>query len=352
MSLTGGEAMAECSYGGETSEIVKHHSSEKCHSICQPCLDRVETWPTFRLLECGYIKTVGPKRDHLREYIRTVFLLAQAFIKKEPVPGLSKAQLECVRNSPLGSYRRFESLSRSPVKEWMPVKLEPESIVWYGSKPEMSYNYYDGVHRVCLACAQDSPVRVWFPKPSYKTCRDRQYQTLVLPDTILKGERDCDRWPLLPREEIEGKSILEIACNSAMDGIMNSVLSEHPAPYVGYDKDGEAIEDARSVAGAWGLSDDQFRVEPMPVQEVEKFPKASALFFFSASKVVHPNDFIRAFGDSGAKTIFFETHNQHNDPSSWFILSMKEIQWTEIGRTEHVFGGPKVRSLYIGRRTL
>ena len=117
--------MTECSYCGEPSEIVKHHSSEKCHSICKPCLDRVEAWPALRLLERGH--TV---------YIRTVFHLAQTFLKKEPIPNLSKAQLESVRNTPSDMYRRFESLAESPAFEWMPVKLEPnkEYEIWINSE--------------------------------------------------------------------------------------------------------------------------------------------------------------------------------------------------------------------------
>ena len=340
--------MNVCSYCDEQNEIVKSFSSEKCNAICGDCMDRVELVAPNAMME----SLGGPD-----PYIRGVFAAASQFSRGKSITAIPQSDTSTGR-SEKDFISRFTSLMQVGSDDWMPVNVHGtpvgrRTLLRYGVRPMPDLGRYDGVHRVCLACATGQLVPVYVPPPEYESVRERQYQTLVLPGAILPGERDCDRWQLFPKDEIADKSILELGCNSAMNGILNCVLSDD-ATHIGYDQDAEAIEDGNAVAELWDVSD-RVELHACDATTVETFPAADVLFFLSVSNVINNDTFFRALKQSGAKTIFLETHNQHDDPNSWSIMHRRDgcmyqcIEWTELGRTSIVQGGPMIRSLFMGK---
>lgn len=342
----------ECHYCGKENNIVKSFPSEGCSRICQVCLDQTRLIPLDKLLapfskdmyrawlwrEC-YLFLSNPKSDLKIEFWDASYHLT-------PPEGRMYSDRDKG-----ASRNRWRSLLRANVKDWMPIKVEPKVNFEYGVTPHYDKTYFDGMHRATLAEALgEKEIRAWV-RPSTFTVDEfaaqtgrAPYQTLVLPDGFIPGERPSDRWELIPRIYACG-TILDLACNVGMNGTMAAVLNRL-AKYHGFDKDKNAVELGRRIAQTWNVSE-IVHIECEDINTKQEWPKADIIWFFSCSKVIGFSALMTAAIKSGARLILLETHNMHDDPDSARILA-QPWEWEYCGNTHVVTGGPATRRLFAG----
>ena len=337
-----------CSYCNAEAEIVKSFPSESTSAICGPCMSMVTMVSPSDMFAHGI-----PYDTRLVTVARN--FLSEPRVTLEPMPlaegEVAQRDMAYRHRDWTASRNRFRSLVQTPAKDWMPIKVRVKVSVVPGKAHERKVVEIDGIHRLCLAIACGVPEIPCFVVPSsYRVVppdgRALSYQTLVLPDGIMSGERPADRWPLIPYQAVVGRSILDLACNNGVDGTMLCHFDCF-ARYVGLDRDEDAIRIGKDVATAWNVSDRaEHRVAD--VNEMATFPRADVVWMFSAAKVIRLEAFFRAVNLSGAESVIFESHNLHDDEASAQILALP-WEWRWLGSTATVCGGPNVRRVWIGK---
>lgn len=330
--------MSKCSYCGKDAEISEHFHSESTSTLGKCCVSRIE-W-------------LKPEQFFFGEFYQANLyrlakeLLAERALSLEPEP-LPEEPGTARDNA--AHRNRFRSLLKAKPVDWMPIGVDPKSMhIGYGEDAYALMDYYDGTHRAMLARALGVPkiraiIRMNLER---KINQPKQYQTLIFKDSIYGGSRPDDRWKLLPRGYIEDRDILDLACNSGMNGIVNCVLSKY-STYCGFDKDKDAIDDGIEVAKSWGVSD-RVKLSCVNLIGFKDWPKADVIFYFSCSKVVSPEILKEAIVASGARRVFLETHNIHDDPSSDAVLRWP-LEWDYLGSTANVTDGLYGRRVFTAR---
>jgi len=247
------------------------------------------------------------------------------------------------------SRNRFRSLAQTNASDWMPVKVSPLVLPQFETPLTLSLSKYDGAHRIALAHATGTPaIPVWYPPTTFRPVSKRVYQTLVVPDGIIAGERPPDRWPLLPTEYLKDKRIIDIACNSGQHGILPCVVNGSTSTFTGFEIDIDAVADGNAVAKAWGVQDRaKLVVRDVNATANGPWPQADTICFFSACKPVTFDTFMAAVRGSGAKLCLFESHNLHDDPDAARILALP-WKWKWLGNTATVTGYAHVRRVWAG----
>lgn len=337
-----------CNYCGDVNSIIlRSFPSESQSRICDACSHDVVMLPSDKLWSAT-------------TYQQCILARAMSFLADREITSLDVVKLPDPDVTGVrGGLRdltqtnnRFRSLMRSPPKNWMPIFVSPSphhhgqfSLVQYGHA--FDYSYYDGTHRAMLAraCGVDK-VPVYVKKPALRTKQQSSspYQTLIYRDGIVAGQRPDDRWPLLRGEHLEGKKVLDLAANSGVDGILNCVVSSE-ASYIGFDVDEQAVQDGNAVAESWGVANRAKLVSMDLYKHNGSFPKADVIFFFSCSKVISLEILKRAIVESGARRLYFETHNFHDDQSSVAVLA-EPWNWQWLGSTVTVTGDAPRRRLW------
>lgn len=330
-------------------EIVRSFSSEKCSRICGDCMAQVVMMPPSRLVEhCCH--TFASYQSQLARVAWDMLAQPERILSSEDLPErrTHENRMLCERDS-AASRNRLRSLLTTSPSSWMPILVEPRVAPAWGEPIKLDMSYYDGVHRATLAALVGADaIPVWVRPTRFRVpTAHRVYQTLVLPDGTIDGERPPDRWRLFERTSFDGKRILDLASNAGMHGILACALSPD-ATYHGVDKDADAIEAGRAVAKAWDVGERVTLHVGDANGETVPWPKADTLLFLSCSKVVGFDSFMRAVIESGAEDVLVETHNMHDDPDSERILALP-WRWRFLGCTAHSRGGPYVRRVFVGR---
>jgi hypothetical protein len=340
----------DCQYCGSVSNrIVKSFPSESTSRICCSCIEHVKMVGIDNL--CGDLV----HSSYFSWLSRECYLFIsdpKTNLAEDALPVSTGVMRYFEKRDRLASRNRWRSLLRTPVAEWMPIKISPSMEVEYDKEPRINMCRFDGVHRVSLAKTIGAKsIPAWIPPADFsvedfRTNAGRPpYQMLVLPSGFIKGERTCDRWALIPREFASGV-ILEPACNAGMHGI----LACHMNPltqFYGFDKDKNSIELGRRVSEEWDVIE-RVHLEHADVNAKTGWPIADIIWILSSAKVVSFKTIMDMAIESKARLIVLETHNMHDDPDSDRLLA-QPWGWHYIGNTTQVADGTFTRRLFVGR---
>lgn len=349
-----------CARDVPDAEIVEANTMcTRTHALCAACATHVREvsadWLEAQVLrqDLEHPMEPGQRIDYLTAR-------ARAFLRSPFDPSFATLPEGAAAQAVEHEWRWYH-LVRSPALSWLPLAATPRVRPAFGEPHEIGVADFDGRRRLSAARAWGYPrVRLLMRPPQLAMpTPERQYQTLVGRDQIVEGERPGDRWAWLPASVLRGARIIELGCNSGMDGILACVCGAES--YTGWEVYAPAVEAGRQLAATWGVAD---RVT-LHVADVKatppEIPRADVVCIFSTAIQVGVEAHVRAVEQSGAVHILLETHLL-DDPESIAVMQrlLPPFVWEPLGvcrwlceRDELKHGRPpghKVRRLFLGTR--
>ncbi len=335
-----------CSYClSDGNEIVESHTSyrqgwERGHvtRLCASCSQRVVRLDPKSLLD--EFKRKHAVHADRSQWYETILNQAQNY------------KVDGAQSDSLGS---FAELSKSDFSVWMPMLVKATVSLEVGKPLHVDYSKQwggesgrhnpDGRHRLCASVAWgNSYVRACPVVEHPFEVPDYHYQTLVLRDHIIEGEREFDRWRLWP-QHLRNKSIVECGCAQGQDGIHLSRLAG--CSYVGVDRN---VDLARRLNDYWNC-EAQFIEADMNVK-VPDLPAADVLWIMSSMIQINRDAHMEAFRRVGPSEVYLESHRRDGDPddphTAWYLGSLP-CDWTLLGESGLRVGVPGVRRLFHGK---
>lgn len=166
---------------------------------------------------------------------------------------------------------------------------------------------------------------------------DQPYQTLVYPDKTIKGVRGLDRIDLLKPilQKINPCSVLDICCNTAMDGILG-LVGQYISSYTGIDADKQSTDLGREISTAWKVNANVINTD---ILKLKKFPRANVLFLFSTTRKVMARaiDIVKSVQPT---IIFVENHGSGDFETDNMMkrLNKLKFKFNHIGDIQRIAG--------------
>lgn len=249
------------------------------------------------------------------------------------------------------AFAKFTALRAGSPADWMPLRRLGRVHLAWGAPPTWTPSGdFDGRHRFALADALGVaalPVVDGFAGLHPCAIPRGHYQTVAWPARLVLGWRPADRFALWP-SSLVGQRIVELGCAEGQDGIWAVALGA--AHYFGVDR---RVEVATAFARAWGVADRCTFVGLDLLREWPLIPQAEVLWVLSSVLQLGRACHERALRESGAHTVYVETHRALDDPAdadTRALLAAWPFGWRLLGVSRYggVGGGGAVRHLYAG----
>jgi hypothetical protein len=166
----------------------------------------------------------------------------------------------------------------------------------------------------------------------------------------VEGVRDLARWDRhLSREPWDNRTIVDIGCSSAMDGIL-AVATRGARKLWGCDCDEASVRLGLELASAWRVQDRVFLHHQSAASSLAP-PHADILFLFSVTQRIDPDTLDFFVASTRAPRIYLESHSVDDHATAAFLGRWKKtFAWTEIAKYPQSREGKGERLLYHGTR--
>jgi hypothetical protein len=242
-----------------------------------------------------------------------------------------------------------------PIRNWSPLYARRVADPICCEKPvTWKWHVYDGGHRIAMAIVLGHEKLRVAEKGLIKIADRhiyggaRPYQTLIFPRCLERGERGLERWPFYRREDIIGKSIVDLGCSSGTDGIL--ALLAGAREYTGVEQDGQAIAYGTLMAECWNLQA-RFTIIQAPLSKaMSRLAHVDTLFLLSVARRIPGPDLIAAVARVAAPVIYCEGHGVEVDEITLGLMDGLPYEWEEIGKVPAFAESYLQRTLYRGVR--
>lgn len=275
-------------------------------------------------------------------------------LKNSQVPDVTEAQLNRDRVI-------IKSLLSASVYDWPPIKVKQVVNPMFDHPLVIDYEVVDGYHRLAVAHAlgyKTIPVFIVGDGPEMMEAarepggtfiygHDRPYHTLVFPNGIIPGVRDNERWEYLRAEDHVGKRILDIGCNSGMQGILARYIGG--AAYTGIEQDDESVKIGHAVAEAWGIAVELINYDSRGIDLSDQ--KADTMWLFSIAQRLPIEYLVKLTHHIKPEVVYLEWHDIVDDASQnlqsqlnykWELLAVLQSSFDNERRCRKLLRGTRI----------